>query len=348
MPLDDPWLRAQRPRLVRLCARLTGDPDAADDLAQETLVRIWRVAERLDPGRPAAPYADAIARNLCRRHLRAARPPAELTAEIALPDPATHALETWERERLLALLDDALAALPAATRDALLARYADDAPPPVGDAAAQRLSRGRKALRRLLAVRDDAEPETDLWCPLCGRARLTGGLDDGRLALRCPRCFPVARSWFVRIDDPSLAGARTLRPAVRRAFASSGRYWRAALADGGATCRGCGRPTPLVRGEAPHGGAPGRPALIVHCRACGHLAWNFADGLAFGLPAVERFWRRHGRIRCQVVDSPASGVLTVTFHALRHPAALRIALDNARFDTLDLAEGETAPCSTTP
>ena len=38
---------AQRPRLVRLFARLTGSSDVADDLAQETLIEAWRSLHKL-------------------------------------------------------------------------------------------------------------------------------------------------------------------------------------------------------------------------------------------------------------------------------------------------------------
>src|SRR4051794_31991944 len=36
------FLQAERPRLVRLCARLSGSVDAAEDLAQETMLAAWR------------------------------------------------------------------------------------------------------------------------------------------------------------------------------------------------------------------------------------------------------------------------------------------------------------------
>ena len=40
----------ERAKLVRLCARLTGNVDAAEDLAQEALVEAWRHSYKLrDP-----------------------------------------------------------------------------------------------------------------------------------------------------------------------------------------------------------------------------------------------------------------------------------------------------------
>jgi len=40
--LVEETLRREWPRLVRLCARLSDDGQAAEDLAQETLVEAWR------------------------------------------------------------------------------------------------------------------------------------------------------------------------------------------------------------------------------------------------------------------------------------------------------------------
>ncbi|HYX49089.1 MAG TPA: sigma factor, partial [Ktedonobacteraceae bacterium] len=40
-------LAGERTRLVRFCAHLTGNPDAAEDLAQETLLEAWRNQQKL-------------------------------------------------------------------------------------------------------------------------------------------------------------------------------------------------------------------------------------------------------------------------------------------------------------
>ena len=62
-------LSAHRARLVRLCARLTGDAEAAEDLAQETLLESWRLAHKLRDQDQLAPWL-AIARNVCLRAQR--------------------------------------------------------------------------------------------------------------------------------------------------------------------------------------------------------------------------------------------------------------------------------------
>jgi RNA polymerase sigma-70 factor (ECF subfamily) len=64
-------LHAERARLVHLCAYLTGNNDAAEDLAQETLVEAWRHAHKLHDPSGRDRWLAAIARNVCRRWLRA-------------------------------------------------------------------------------------------------------------------------------------------------------------------------------------------------------------------------------------------------------------------------------------
>src|SRR5258708_23062250 len=64
-------LRAERPRLVRLCRRLTGSDAAAEDVAQETLLEAWRHSDRLTEAEGAARWLAAIARNVA---MRCARP----------------------------------------------------------------------------------------------------------------------------------------------------------------------------------------------------------------------------------------------------------------------------------
>ena len=50
-PLTHPdVMSSEREVLVRFCTRYTGDPDAAEDLAQQTLLKAWRHERQLlDP-----------------------------------------------------------------------------------------------------------------------------------------------------------------------------------------------------------------------------------------------------------------------------------------------------------
>src|SRR5215218_2430569 len=64
------WGEAQRARLVQLCAALTRDRHAAEDLAQETLLEAWRNREKLHDASGAERWLAAIARNVCLRWAR--------------------------------------------------------------------------------------------------------------------------------------------------------------------------------------------------------------------------------------------------------------------------------------
>src|SRR6266852_7191911 len=69
-------LADERTRLVRFCAHLTGNPDAAEDLTQETLLEAWRNQQKLH-GQDVRQNKEtwikwlrAIARHVCMRWAR--------------------------------------------------------------------------------------------------------------------------------------------------------------------------------------------------------------------------------------------------------------------------------------
>ena len=183
-------LAADRTRLIRLCARLTGDPGAAEDLAQETLLEAWRLRYRLrepDDADGRTRWLAAIARNVClrwqrshgedRAHLISPVPSSEpaVGAGPATPAPLEDTLAgdadlemELERDELADLLDRALALLPPPTRDILIARFIHEKPQAevaarlgiTEDVVAQRLHRGKLTLRRVLTtdLRREAAP----------------------------------------------------------------------------------------------------------------------------------------------------------------------------------------------
>ncbi|MGH2486290.1 MAG: RNA polymerase sigma factor, partial [Ktedonobacterales bacterium] len=138
------YVRERRPELARLCAHYTGDWAAADDLTQETLYEAWRRLDRLDDAEALPRWVAGIARNVCRRWLRAhGRDLAHLAshterdamdtndANTALDEVADGADDftlDLEREELAAALDQALALLLPETRAVVLARLLDDVP----------------------------------------------------------------------------------------------------------------------------------------------------------------------------------------------------------------------------
>lgn len=175
-------LTAERSRLVRLCAHLTGDAGVAEDLAQETLAEAWRRLSQLREPEGMAPWLSAIARNFCLRWTRqrgrdlahTARPgPLDddhgdaVAALVSLPADGDDLSITLERAELVNLLDHALALLSPDARAALVGTYVRELPQ--AELAARlgvsqgtlrvRLHRGRLALRHLLAsdLRDEAD-----------------------------------------------------------------------------------------------------------------------------------------------------------------------------------------------
>ena len=68
----EPLVLAHQEAVFRLCYLLLGDPDDADDVAQETFVRAWNYLGRFDPARPLRPWLLSIASNLASNRRRSA------------------------------------------------------------------------------------------------------------------------------------------------------------------------------------------------------------------------------------------------------------------------------------
>jgi RNA polymerase sigma-70 factor (ECF subfamily) len=116
----DVLYRRYFPRLVRLCTRLTRDAAAAEDIAQETLVRAHEHLAQFDQSRPMWPWLKTIARNLLVDHTRAhgRELPTEESVEFG------HSNHGWTEER--EVLAQALAKLPPRQRTAVALRYIED------------------------------------------------------------------------------------------------------------------------------------------------------------------------------------------------------------------------------
>jgi RNA polymerase sigma-70 factor (ECF subfamily) len=316
-----PWREPERRRLVRLCATISGDRDAAEDLAQETLLEAWRSRHKLTDPAGADRWIAAVARNVCLRwaHRRSRR-------ELAVAEVPDEAVEVdLGRDDLADLLDGALALLPRSSRDVLLQRYVHDRSTTEiarrlgisGDAVSMRLSRGRLALRRAL---EGAEwRPTAIWCVQCGGGTLeTRRERDGKaIAFRCPRCDGEAgRSAVFPLDNPFFAG---LVGSLERPAAMFGRvagwaraYW--AGGDGSAVdCTRCGAGT-TVRAHTRLDTAVPTPGLYVRCERCGEELWTSLVGVAMALPQVRELRRREPRTRASLAE--AANRLVVRFGPL--------------------------------
>ena len=62
-----------RPHLKEIGKQFFGDDDAAEDIAQETLMRLWILRERINPIKGTEALAFRMAKNLCVSELRRQR-----------------------------------------------------------------------------------------------------------------------------------------------------------------------------------------------------------------------------------------------------------------------------------
>jgi RNA polymerase sigma-70 factor (ECF subfamily) len=138
--------------------RLTGSRDDADELTQETFLRVWQRAGSYQPGRArVTTWLHTIAHHLCVDHWRKPALEADNDTDL-LPDAAPGPAGELERARLVARLDRALAGLPLDQKAALLLVEVRgfslrDVAAVLGstvEAAESRLARARRALRTIL------------------------------------------------------------------------------------------------------------------------------------------------------------------------------------------------------
>lgn len=156
------------PGVLRLASRLLGDPAEAEDVTQETMMRLWRVAPDWRPGEARiSTWTHRVASNLCLDRLRRRGRLAALPVEDAPEpeDPAPSALEALVESERAAALEAALAALPERQRAALTLRHLEGwSNPAIGEALGvsveaveSLLGRGRRALARRLAPNPEEE-----------------------------------------------------------------------------------------------------------------------------------------------------------------------------------------------
>ena len=108
----DELYRVHRNRVYTLCVDLCGDRELAEDLLQETFVRVWRGLRGFGGRSSFATWVHRIAVNVCRDAVRRQRRQAEEGSRSPNPD-----TETVDRVRI------ALARLKPPYRAALALRY---------------------------------------------------------------------------------------------------------------------------------------------------------------------------------------------------------------------------------
>ncbi|MFQ6548694.1 sigma-70 family RNA polymerase sigma factor [Aestuariibius sp. 2305UL40-4] len=149
------------PRILGHARRALGDPDEAEDVTQEVMMRLWRMAPDWTPGgAKVSTWTYRVAVNLCIDRLRARRragPPLDDIAEPADERPSVEA--ELHRKARAAALTDALAQLPERQAQAVRLRHLEGLGNPeigeimdIGVAAVESLiARGKRALAASLS-----------------------------------------------------------------------------------------------------------------------------------------------------------------------------------------------------
>jgi RNA polymerase sigma-70 factor (sigma-E family) len=153
------FVRSRGEYHLRMATLLTGDPDAAEDLVQASLLKLYRAWSRIDTSGGPDAYLRRIIVNTRRSWWRA-----RWRQETPVPEvPETAAGEdAAERHAVGALVRQALARLPRQQRAVLVLRYCEDLPEDEvacllgcsAGAVKTHAHRGLRALRESLGDRD--------------------------------------------------------------------------------------------------------------------------------------------------------------------------------------------------
>jgi RNA polymerase sigma-70 factor, ECF subfamily len=153
-------VKAVSPGVWRIAWRLLRDAAEAEDVTQEALIRMWKIAPKWQPGRAKfETWLYQVTTNLCFDRLRKA---GRFVEEKAAPEPRDTAPlpdADLAGTNLRARIDLALAQLPDRQRTAIVLTHYESLPAKAAgeilgisvDALESLLSRGRRALRVALA-----------------------------------------------------------------------------------------------------------------------------------------------------------------------------------------------------
>lgn len=155
--------------VFRIAMRMVGDVEEAADLTQETFIRVYRQLSGLRDATLFGRWIRMIVTNICRDHLKRARP---TIYSLDAPPPGTHDLSEWELpsptetgeqaamgEALKAALADGINALSPDHRAVMVLHHLEGLPVdeiaqtlrvPIGTVKS-RLARARGELKKFLA-----------------------------------------------------------------------------------------------------------------------------------------------------------------------------------------------------
>src|SRR5215212_1919250 len=349
----DTGLAGERPRLVRLCAWFTGNVEAAQDLAQETLIAAWKNRDQLTSPDKLKPWTSAIARNIClnwsRRYTREQAhrthsfDAAKGSFEDEIADDTDLEFEL-DRHELADLLDRALSLLPPETGQMLIEYYIQQSShAEIAEKmnintgmVAVRLQRGKLTLQKLfrkdlqaesiafglIQSEDNSWEETNIWCIWCGRSHLVGKYQKNKVfALRCPACDPGPDRIMAGLDLTKpyharlLGNIKTYKPAYARLLSSLLPLYRRALQSHTVPCLACGQAVDVRIDDVSKKHPNETRQIHLRCPICGWASNKAFSGLMLSLPEVQQFWRKHPRLRTlPVQEIEVDGSLAFVHH----------------------------------
>ena len=113
-------------RLYNFLYRMTGSREDAQDLSQETFLRIYRALPRFRQGSPFSPWMYKIAVNLAINHRKSRRPADSLQEDIAATKSEGSPEDYAERREEQQRIQGAILALPAPYKAVILLRHIDE------------------------------------------------------------------------------------------------------------------------------------------------------------------------------------------------------------------------------
>ncbi len=149
------------PRVLRLASRMLGDAAEAEDVAQEAMLRLWRIAAEWRQGEAqVSTWLYRVASNLCTDRLRRRRT-VDIEAVPEIEDGQASAVEGMIEADRVSALQQALDGLPDRQRQAVVLRHIEGLSNPeiaevmdIGVEAVESLTaRGKRALAAALAGR---------------------------------------------------------------------------------------------------------------------------------------------------------------------------------------------------
>lgn len=153
------------PRSYALALRVLGDRAEAEDIAQETMLRLWQAApDWHEGGASLGTWVYRVALNLCIDRQRKSRRAVTGVDQVAEPvDPAPSAAATLQGKSRVQELRAALGQLPERQRQAMILRHLEELPNPeiaaimeISIEAVESLTaRGKRGLKKHLSGRQE-------------------------------------------------------------------------------------------------------------------------------------------------------------------------------------------------